>query len=345
MLALLLSLIAAAQHDPVTVALNHDQFARGDRARVYVQTAQDGYLIVLHADPDGRVRVLFPLDPGADDFVRGTKRRELAGRSGRDAFLVDADQGSGMVLAAWSADAFDHTAFVRGDHWDYRALSAGTVKDDPLVILLDVVRTMAGARRFEYDAVSYVVTGVVAARSGFGYGSGWGYPHYRFGVFYGYWYSPFYDPFCYDPFWSRCYGFGYSYYRPYRSSFYRPFWFNPGGGSWGRTFGKYVIPDRNRDRFVPVEPRPRSSAPSGFGLRDRQPPRRMVEPGAPRAREGGRPTLAPRDRGAPPRITPSQPRGSRSRPSVSRGSNGGSRPAARPAPSGGGRRGGGGRRP
>jgi len=267
MLVLLLSLIAV-QQSPITVELNHDQFTRGDRARVYLRAAQDGYLVVLHADPAGRIRVLFPRDPGDDDFIRGGKRQELVSRSNRDAFLVEADEGSGMVLAAWSADAFDHSAYVRTDHWDYRSLSAGTVKDDPLVVLLDVVQTMAAGREFEYDAVSYVVTRPIAARYSFGH-------PYHFGVGYG-WYSPFYDPYCWDPFWSRCYRlgyFGYPYYRPYRYTYYRPYrpyWFNSGGF----TSRRFVIPDRNRDRFAPVQPRPRSGANDGFVIRDRQTVRR-----------------------------------------------------------------------
>ncbi len=76
--ALLLSLLlsappgaaAAARSDdpPVKVWLNQDNFRRGDRARVNAALAEDGYLVVLRADADGRVRVLFPLDPGDDDF-------------------------------------------------------------------------------------------------------------------------------------------------------------------------------------------------------------------------------------------------------------------------------------
>src|SRR5881397_2420007 len=54
-----------------------DDFVRGDHARVQLQIAEDGYLVVLRADADGRVRVLFPLDPGDDDFVRGGRTFEL----------------------------------------------------------------------------------------------------------------------------------------------------------------------------------------------------------------------------------------------------------------------------
>src|SRR5712691_12843263 len=106
MLALLFAPLLAQNPNPVTVRLNHDQYRAGDRARVYVETAQDGYLVVLHADAEGRVRVLFPLDPSDDDFVRGGKRFEVRGRGDRDAFQIESDEGSGTVLAAVAKDPF-----------------------------------------------------------------------------------------------------------------------------------------------------------------------------------------------------------------------------------------------
>jgi len=67
--ALLLPLLAAgpvtadtAQPDPpIEVFINNDRrFLPSEAVRVHVQTQEDGYLSVLNADPDGRVRVLFP---------------------------------------------------------------------------------------------------------------------------------------------------------------------------------------------------------------------------------------------------------------------------------------------
>src|SRR6266550_740711 len=118
----MLALLLVLTQSPVTVQLNHDQFTSGDRARVYVQSAQDGYLVVLHADPDGRIRVLFPLDPRDDDFIRGGKRFEVRGRADRDAFQIEPDEGSGTVLAAVAKDPFTFDSFARNDHWDFRAL-------------------------------------------------------------------------------------------------------------------------------------------------------------------------------------------------------------------------------
>src|SRR5881398_3754966 len=85
---------------PIKLSLNQDNyFQRGDRARVKVRTAEDGYVVVLRSDAQGRVRVLFPLDPSDDDFVRGGKTLEVRGRGDREAFYIDGD-GSGVVLAA-----------------------------------------------------------------------------------------------------------------------------------------------------------------------------------------------------------------------------------------------------
>src|SRR5438045_6310240 len=75
--------LALAVQEPVRVELNHDQYSAGDKARVYVRSAQDGYLVVLHADPAGRVRVLFPVDPGDDDFIRAGKKFEVRSRKDR----------------------------------------------------------------------------------------------------------------------------------------------------------------------------------------------------------------------------------------------------------------------
>lgn len=334
---MLLALLLLTQN-PVTVRLNHDQFDPGDRARVYVQTAQDGYLVVLHADAEGRIRVLFPLDPTDDDFVRGGKKFEVRARGDRDAFQVEPNDGSGTVLAAVSPDAFNFEDFVRNDHWDFRALGApsGEVRNDPLARLTEIVQKISGdsAGRFDYDYATYVVNSQRIA-SRYGYGAGY-YPHFGFGY-----YNPFFDPFCADPFygWSAsCYsfgigwgysggyrfGFGYGYpvFRPYLP--YRPYIF---GSIPGPRFAqpRMVIPNRPT-RYIPTQVRPR------------------VDPGdAVLNRDRGKVRPAPRVNGTGP--SRAQPRVSNggSRPSVSRGSGGFSRPAARPS-SGGSRGGGGGRR-
>lgn len=372
LLPLLLSLAGPAvaqkaDDPPVRIEINHEQFTRGDRARVYVEAAADGHLVVLHADPEGRIRVLFPLDPSDDDFVRGGRKVEIRGRSDRDAFFVDASDGSGTVVAVLSPDPLTFDGFVRNDHWDYRSLgpTSEDQRSDPLASLLDVARRMAGDSHFEYDVATYIVGDRIASRYGsddYGFGSyGFGHPYsYSFGVGFGYPWG--YDPFCYDPFWGwncgpRFGGFGY--YSPY---YYSPYYYGRTyssrryGGAWPRGFGRastrgsgFVIPP-DRVRYTGVQPRARVGvANRGIivqprGSRDRVVEPRSVQPRsrdravAPRGGSSRGPTMSRPSGGSRGRVGPSSaPRGSSS------GGGGGSRGGAR---SGGGssRSGGGGGR-
>src|SRR5437867_5130618 len=253
MLPLLLSLVVSVTDDPpVKVWLNHDNyFQRGDQARVNVRLADDGYLLVLRADAEGRVRVLFPLDPSNDNFARGHETIEVRGRGDREAFFVDDREGSGLVLAARSSTPFKFDEFVRGDHWDYRVLSARDAGDDKEAALVDIAQKMAADGRFDYDDVQYVVSSTRGYYDSYypsystvhiGFGYGW---PYRYGAYYSTCYDPFfYDPFvCYDPFFYAPYRFGFTYgygygygYRPY---FYRPFGYT--------NYGYFY---RSRDLFI-----------------------------------------------------------------------------------------------
>src|SRR6266516_614929 len=259
----MLALLLVLTQSPVTVQLNHDQFTSGDRARVYVQSAQDGYLVVLNADPDGRIRVLFPLDPRDDDFIRGGKRFEVRGRADRDAFQIESDEGSGTVLAAVAKDPFTFDSFARNDHWDFRALGGPSisVRDDPLAKLVDIVQRMAGdsSGRFDYDAATYVVNGSrVAYGARYGYGAGFGYG-------YG---GGFYSPFCFDPFWgwASCFGYGgFGYGYPFGFGVGVVYRFGPG---WRFPYTRYrpftpLVFTRKapvvRYEPVPARPQPRGS--------------------------------------------------------------------------------------
>jgi hypothetical protein len=157
-----------------------DGYVRGDRARIHVQAAADGYLVVLHADADGVVRVLFPLDPYIDDFVRGGELVEIRGRGDREAFLVDERTGSGLVLAAWSQEPFRFDELARGDHWDYRMIAPQGVAGDAEAALVDIVHAMSAGRGFDYDAAPYIV----------GSGSRGGGGRIAYSVGYDPWYGP-----------------------------------------------------------------------------------------------------------------------------------------------------------
>jgi hypothetical protein len=227
MLVLLLSLAAPApsgaaatavrsDDPPVKVWLNQDNYRRGDKAHVNIKLGEDGYLVVLRADANRRVRVLFPLDPGDDAFVRGGETREIRGRGEREAFSIDEREGSGLVLVARSVTPFTFDEFVRGDHWDYRVLTARDVGDGKEQALLDIVQRMVPDGHFDYDAVNYTVAsprayygGAYSPSVGLGLGYGFGGPRsFSFSLAFGdpFLFRPFFfrarcfDPFFFDPF-------------------------------------------------------------------------------------------------------------------------------------------------
>ncbi len=179
-LALAVALLVPTDDPPIRVKISDDVFMRGERARVRVKTTQSGYLLVLRADAQGPIRVLFPLDPTEDAGVRGGKETEIRGRANRDAFTVDDAEGSGKVLAVISPQPFKFDAFTVGGHWDYRALAARDSGDDAEAALMALVNQMAGGA-YDYDLVTYTVTNHPSYRrrpmwgwGGWGWGGRWG---------------------------------------------------------------------------------------------------------------------------------------------------------------------------
>src|SRR5713226_3151251 len=229
LLPLLLSLAAPApsaaaptaprsDDPPVKVWLDQGNYRRADKAHVNIKLGEDGYLVVLRADANGRVRVLFPLDPADDAFVRGGRTIEVRGRGDREAFSIDEGEGSGLVLAARSVTPFKLDEFARGDHWDYRMLTARDAGDDKERALLDIVQRMVPDGHFDYDAVNYTVASPQAyydgayypypSSIGLGLGYGFGGPRsFSFSLAFG-------DPFLFRPFF-------------FRASCFDPFFFDP----------------------------------------------------------------------------------------------------------------------
>lgn len=268
--------VAAAPEPAIRVTLNHQTYNRGDRARVTVRVRDDGYVVVLHADANGRVRVLFPVDPGDDNFMKGGQDYEIRGRGDRDAFQVTST-GSGTVYAAVSMDPLHFDDFVRNSHWDYERLeSDSSSSNDAEAQLTSIVEQVADGSHFDYDLSTYTVDASYASNQrayivpgagydcfydswdpwcggyypspsyyggfdvgfGFGFGNFWGYRPYGYG--YGY------------PRYGFGYGFGGGYYIPrgYGAAGYgykvgrgwsynhRPIILGPGGGyTVGRGFG------------------------------------------------------------------------------------------------------------
>ena len=193
----------ASDDPPVRVWFNSDgNYGFADRAKVYVKSPAEGYAIVLRADTDGRIRVLFPLDPQDDQRIAAGKKYELKGRGGREAFIADDTSGHGTVLAAVSSVPFRVDRFARGGHWDGRALSRQGEGDDAETVLRGLVQEMTPAGEpFVYAVATYVVSERYARDryinpypGWWGYDPWWGYRSpVGFGV--GYWrgyYRPWY---------------------------------------------------------------------------------------------------------------------------------------------------------
>jgi Domain of unknown function (DUF4384) len=177
---------------PVHVWLNSDgKYDLGDRAKVYARAGQAGYLVVLRADPDGRVRVVFPLDPRDDNRVQGGKKYELKGRGGHEAFMANDTTGHGTVLAAVAGAPFKFDEFEQNGRWDLDALSDGVAgKDAEAGLLAAVQRMLPGGEHFDFDVATYVASHprYVVGPYPYPYPLWWGYgPRFGFGFGYPYW--------------------------------------------------------------------------------------------------------------------------------------------------------------
>lgn len=243
-----------ADNPSIHVTLNSNgQYYPGDKAHVRVQTAEDGYLVVLRTDVDGYVRVLFPANPTEDNFVHAGQI-DVVDHGGREAFVAGRSFGSGVIVAAWSHDAFHLDPYVRNEHWDYHALDSTRADGDQEAQLVDIVQAMAGDVHFDYDTAPYSVgdNNTYYGRSAY-YGPAW--PEYGY-------YDPFWAP--YGSWLGFSIGFGYGYTGCWRWCYYPTGYIG---------FGRPFIPYRP---FVPYRPygpygRPRGGiiVGAGFGYRSR----------------------------------------------------------------------------
>jgi hypothetical protein len=193
---------SAPRHDdpPIRVRLSEETYYRGDRAKVRVRADQGGYLVVLRADADGRVRVLFPVSPDDNGQITGRKDFEIRSRGDRDAFIVNETSGAGTVVAAWSDQPFRFDEFSKNGRWDYRALGADSLSGDDESGLLDLVDRMTDAK-YAYDVAQYTVDTSSPRRS------------YRVGYYDPYWsYGPYWGPY-YGPRWRIGIGWGGGWHR------------------------------------------------------------------------------------------------------------------------------------
>jgi hypothetical protein len=125
---------------------------------VYVSLRDPGYLTVLHVDPVGRIRVLFPLSPDINAAVPSGATFELG-------VLVDGERGTGTILAARSSRPFQAAGLSTGSFWDYdHAWLFQPTAGNPLAALLDIADRMTDGLPYDFDVATYRTGGTLAAQ-------------------------------------------------------------------------------------------------------------------------------------------------------------------------------------
>ena len=216
---------AVLSDPPVRLWINKDrQFLPGDAVQVQVETGATGHLFVLRFDPDGQLRVMFPVRPGDDAFVNAGRRYEVRDAGQGQSFLASGN-GPALVYAALSQDPLRFDGYVtENGEWDYDRLFIPRDAEDPEAAMTALVQSMATARGFDYDVLDYTVyapaSSQVYVESGsgvdvyLGFGFGW------YGGYWGGWWGPGY------PGWWL--GWGYpccgGYYPPYYPGYYPPYY-------------------------------------------------------------------------------------------------------------------------
>lgn len=136
----------------------------GAAARVYVQMDDSGYFALLHVEPSGRIRVLYPGRPDDPDYVPGGVPFVIGGLTDSATFRVTAP-GTGTLLAvrSWTPLRFDD--LVEGNRWDYaRSLLLQPTAGNPFAALLDIADRMANGEAYTYDLAGYRTPGALATR-------------------------------------------------------------------------------------------------------------------------------------------------------------------------------------
>ena len=136
----------------------------GTPARVYVQLDDSGYFALLHVEPSGRIRVLYPAHPTDADYVPGGATFVVEGISDSATFRVTAP-GTGTLLAIRSWTPLHFADLADGNRWDYvHSLLLQPTAGNPFAALLDIADRMASGEAYTYDLTGYRTPGTLALR-------------------------------------------------------------------------------------------------------------------------------------------------------------------------------------
>lgn len=152
--------------DPgVRIWVSDTLYQVGAGARVYVKLREPGYLVVLHTDALGRIRVLYPVAPGDQSVVSAGDPFEVAGSDDGATFRVEI-RGRGTLLAARSPHPFQFDPLRHGNRWDYeQALLLQPTAGNAFAALLDIADRVADGQPYDYDVTAYGTPGTLASRT------------------------------------------------------------------------------------------------------------------------------------------------------------------------------------
>jgi len=120
-----------------------DAYERGDRMTIFVRTDVDAYVTIFRVNTDGHARVLFPMHPGDDNYLRGAAAHAVPGTQRGYTLRVQEYPGEGFLFAVVTLDPIAFHAFARGREWDYRALGlASRVTGDPYALFSDLLAAL-----------------------------------------------------------------------------------------------------------------------------------------------------------------------------------------------------------
>lgn len=151
---------------PVRVWLPDSTPSVGDAAQVYVALRDTSHLVVLHVDPSGRIRVLFPRTPAQSDLVPGGETFVVGGIEEGLTFRVPGP-GTGTILAvrASARTPFQFSGLTAGNGWDYEhALLLQPTAGNAYAALLDIADRIANGEAYNYDLTGYRTPGATTAR-------------------------------------------------------------------------------------------------------------------------------------------------------------------------------------
>ena len=128
-----------------------DLVRRGERVRVFYRTERDAYVTIFRVDTDGRVRIIFPRDPGDENYGYGGATYTVSSAGQGTAFYIDDYAGVGYIFGIASAAPFNYDPVWADGRWDLHGIGDGRIHGDPLTSLEELSLRMLPESFGDFD--------------------------------------------------------------------------------------------------------------------------------------------------------------------------------------------------